>query len=841
MRRHGGDDNTDNNNNNKNSNGLAQPRRRDADDDADDAAYEAMSSAAEQLRELHEANAALVSELTQLRLSQELLQSRLASIDGRHARERDEWRVQTRELRRHEAVGHALLARQKERADFLESQVRSLRGYSVSPDTSLTSLEANENVFELFLGQLVASPSYAGRLRHPPPANANHANANEWFAEPLFCSVDFMLHETVTTSTVMGLGGFFDTTIAFRMAMNPLLLYYLQTRQLIVQLHRVHADGTHTRVTHTTSAVIDADENDKEEKEEGGNSTDARLQPSPSANETETVMYDTVAEGRVSLLPLVTDRTQWRSGRPAVRGHVRLMDSNRVHCASLEFQLTARLPFDEAFGALLQSAAADMEKSAEYDTIHEEATDNDNTAPRVPTSIHPPPPPRVLFTTPTQANQGESTWQTRTRSAAASSVTRSRRQTESSLPPRPDTAATWSLTPAHSPHTDHSSMLSSTATASEIPEEEEEYNNRHGSAGGRSSGHIELTRHGTESHRNHTWQHQQHHSHENIAPQPRASMSSAPSRLYRAASSPLSSSRSDAGVHVTAGSPIRLVGVDVVRVELSAMPSHRRRDTERIKSDVTRFLPRLSCYYTLPGWKEESAAVYLRAPARAQFTVEYDQPAAVRQPREAHNGNYQRSVAEEEEAAARVGAHMGGGTAFVVRSRAQLLTLAREPLVFFFVDEDNSEELDERDRERDGGAARARSTQANAPSRAPERVWAMAACEFAPALRTPNVAVEVDLPLMRQRAAVAGAWVRVRLWAYTQEEEEVLAGLGQPQQDRRLTDMSHNTTVTRDRDVYPAKNTPTTLSTPALSLSLEEEMMRVGYENGQTQTHASQS
>ncbi|EPY37779.1 hypothetical protein AGDE_06155 [Angomonas deanei] len=173
----------------------------------------------ERVRELHEANAGLMAELAQMRLSNELLQTRIESLTGRRNEELVELEQRTKSLEKREAASQRLLDNHLDRVQFLESQVQSLRGYSVEKGASLDTLAVNENVFELFLGQLVAQEVPA---EVPVP---------EMFSA-IFFTADFLLHETVTSPTVNGLNGFFDTTISFQIAMDALLLYYLQYPQL---------------------------------------------------------------------------------------------------------------------------------------------------------------------------------------------------------------------------------------------------------------------------------------------------------------------------------------------------------------------------------------------------------------------------------------------------------------------------------------------------------------------------------------------------------------------------------------------------------------------------------
>ncbi|RHW70711.1 hypothetical protein DPX39_080033800 [Trypanosoma brucei equiperdum] len=267
----------------------------------------------EQVRELQEANSALVAELQRLQVTNELQKERLRSLESQLQRRQEAVETATAELKEREMAGQTFLQSQLDRVSFLEAQVRSLRGYSISPTKSLCEVEGNETVFELFVGQILSTETPAGvELRNTFP--------------PVFCSIDFLLHETVTTPVVAGLNAFLDTSVSFCVAMDALLLCYLQTRQLLLQLHCVRSQEE------LGETMVDNDET-------GKLCIGERL-------------YTTVAEGSVSLSALVADPRQLEADRPSIRGHVPLRDGFGHHIASVEFAVTVRTPFSEAFRAL---------------------------------------------------------------------------------------------------------------------------------------------------------------------------------------------------------------------------------------------------------------------------------------------------------------------------------------------------------------------------------------------------------------------------------------------------------------------------------------------------------
>lgn len=303
------------------------------------------TTAAEKLWELSEAHAGVCAELEQLHQTNAILQERIDRMAELH-RQKDE-AVGKAEAR--EAVGHARLAAELDRVHFLEKQVNSLRGHAVPPSVPLAltqgfstseesdDLWANENVLELFLGQIISSSPAGGT-----------ATANSFNTSTFFCSADFLLHETVLTPSMVGLNGFLDTTIAYCISMDTLLLYYLVTRDLVVQLHRVR------------------DESEWAEQRSGCDGVSGH----PSTATTCTVeelerMYETVAEGRCRLLDFVLDEKQLNAERPVLRGHVHFYS---VHgqtsgpIASAEFTLSARLPFSKAFKKIVSEAAEELQR-----------------------------------------------------------------------------------------------------------------------------------------------------------------------------------------------------------------------------------------------------------------------------------------------------------------------------------------------------------------------------------------------------------------------------------------------------------------------------------------------
>lgn len=248
------------------------------------------------IAELEQANAALQAELEAQRISNELLSERLRN---QHEAMDDERKDYTRTYEHMEAqidVGQCLLDKREQRVEFLEQQVRRLRGEAVDPNVSLDEIGAAENVFELFIGQMLRCDGAADGITTEFPT--------------LFCTVDFLVHETTATKTMRGWSGFLDTTIAFCVTMDALLWHYMSTRGVMIQLHQVTEDDR---------------------------------------------SYRTIAEGYASVWEIVERHIE--QPRPCLRDSIKLFGlQGGHHVASVEFVLTARAPFSQHFKNFAKTA-----------------------------------------------------------------------------------------------------------------------------------------------------------------------------------------------------------------------------------------------------------------------------------------------------------------------------------------------------------------------------------------------------------------------------------------------------------------------------------------------------
>lgn len=278
----------------------------------------------EVVRELQAANAALFSELESMKAANEVLtdQLRMSQLSREDALLTAKGEIET--LKEKGDRDYRVVSQQCDKIEFLERQVSLLRGFRVEPSIALDDLAPNEMVAELFIGQVLSANGMAtapGRTGMPTDAFPS-----------LFCTVDFLVHETATTGVVIGYQSFFDVTMAYRFALDPLFLYYLNTRRLRVQLYERLASDT--------------------------SENSCRL----------------LGEGGISLRELVSDERQLNSQRPQLRGHVKLfrpkvghlaIDSSFTseapdgeHVASVEYSVTLRVPFSAEFIRCVRSESA---------------------------------------------------------------------------------------------------------------------------------------------------------------------------------------------------------------------------------------------------------------------------------------------------------------------------------------------------------------------------------------------------------------------------------------------------------------------------------------------------
>jgi hypothetical protein len=726
------------------------------------------TTAAAQLQELHEVNASLLSDVRQLRLTNDLLQDRLDRLTGRRKEEEARMAAAEASLQRRERAGHTLLEKQLDRVAFLEAQVRSLRGYNIAPNTPVDRLGDNENIFELFLGQLVAAEVPEG------------VEVPDLFSH-VFCSVDFLLHETITTPAVRGLNGFFDVTAAFCVSMDTLLIYYLHTRQLLVQLHRVRSEGETTAAI-TAVAASQRKEVSPEEGEEGKGASNGRGSVGGSSAVTTTSssthpslrmaenMFETVAEGQVSLVDIVASAECQHAARPTIKGHVRLCTPGGRHIASLEFCLTARRPYTSGFLRALQEVT---EKT--LPTImkgDEELTGNapapaDGASSRLLNWV------RTTASTSADADlqpMGDPLPSMRANRSndetidAANGVRLSQRrpsaqplarirQSQMQLVPVtevdevPSSSSSFYVRqrshvseaggafvvhlPAPSPPPSHLASRKASPWCARPPSSvagdgEERSGKGKGRCRSSSTASPALAEHEPST-----------------APPHGPSSFMHVERSLLSQPTPAHGHRGD--TQLTAS--ITCLWVDVERLELPA--------------DLPLPIPRLSCYFSVAPLRKE---VWLAAPPTARYTWPYTV-----------DNQHQRDGGAGSE---------GGvfGTSLPVQSVTQLASVVREPLVLFFLDAD----------------AMASPSPSTAANNEP-CVWAMAVCEWHQAVQHPDTPHSFRLPLVRRdQSVVAGAVVRLTLSAtttdYTLPTTENAPPLRAP--------LQHDTTASRGG--YPA-------------------------------------
>lgn len=433
----------------------------------------------EKWHEITEAYAGLRVDLKQMELTNAILTENVVHLRSERKREVEERKAADER----EAVGRTMLMEEMDRTRFLEQQILSLRGFEVEPHARLQMqgqtlvgeeeeerggekengmwggegrasstlprlpesrtdlvVSPGENVLELFLGQLVSSFAAVGG---GGPPSSPLSPGSVWATDSFFITADFLLHETIVSpTTTTGLQGFLNTTAAYCIRMDALLLYYLSTRDLVVHLHRVRreeeeegrrmvvgggggGDAEQETRAHSSSPTPSPPQHPEQEKPLMERSLEFLEQ-----------MYETVGEGRVCLLPWVFQELSLHSAQPTLRGHVHLYrlqgdektaaeadlvvdaplggpqptsSASAPPLASLEFRVMARLPFSASFQQLAKEALMAM-READASAAKEEEEDDDegeeaSTRDAQGAREGPPPP----ITTTTQAKQKKET------------------------------------------------------------------------------------------------------------------------------------------------------------------------------------------------------------------------------------------------------------------------------------------------------------------------------------------------------------------------------------------------------------------------------------------------
>ncbi|CAC9490013.1 conserved hypothetical protein [Leishmania infantum JPCM5] len=656
-----------------------------------------------QLQELHEANAALISEVHQLRLTNDLLQERLNRLTGRQKEEQARVAAAEVSLQQRERAGHQLLEKQLDRVAFLEAQVRSLRGYHVPANAPIGEVGENENIFELYLGQLVAAEAPEG------------IEVPEMFST-VFCSADFLVHETVTTGTVRGFNGFFEVTASFCVSMDALLFYYLHTRQLLIQLHRVRnaeeaaamtlaaAAGAGDEETHLS--VTDAVDTGTTHSAHGGSSSGSTH---PSLRMAEH-MFETIAEGQVSLADIVLREDCRHSTRPTLKGHVHLVTPAGRHLASVEFRLTARRPYSADFVRLVEKSVATAITEGAAAAAGKEAGDEHDASSHLLDWM------RATASTSLgaaehrrqESGQGTTPTPRHTRSAAKITPTDPHLQTRHNqlqLVPVASADGDTSST-ASSFLIQQQSRMAGTAGALvvHLPPPSPPPRQRWPSAsswGRREGSDLQAARH-----RGGGSPFSSRADHDSVMERSPVSASFMHVDRSLLSAQPVFGGSGGEGSRVM-GSAIQCLWVDVERVELPA--------------DLPPPIPRLSCYFRVEA---ADAEVWLDAPPTPRYTWEYTLDV-----RDGRAGAY--------------------GASLPVRSVTQLASILREPLVVFLLDAD------------------AMASKSAAAVTDP-CVWAMAVCEWAQVVQHPNEPQSFALPLLRRdQSVVHGAVLRLSLTAST--------------------------------------------------------------------------
>nr|CAJ2473842.1 unnamed protein product [Leishmania braziliensis] len=709
-----------------------------------------------QLQELHEANATLISEVHQLRLTNDLLQDRLDGLMGRQREDQVRMTAAEVSLQQREKAGHQLLEKQLDRVAFLEAQVKSLRGYHVPANAPIGEVGENENIFELFLGQLVAAEVPEG------------IEVPEMFST-MFCSADFLVHETITTGTVRGFNGFFEVTASFRVSMDALLFYYFHTRQLLLQLHRVRDadEAAAMTVAETTGAGAEDAHFSANAVAETGTTHSAHSGSTDPSLRIAEHMFETIAEGQVSLADIVLREDCRHSARPTLKGHVRLVTPAGRHLASVEFRLTARRPYSADFLRLVEKSVAATGTEGAAPNISKEGDSQDGM------SSH------LLD------------WMRATANTSLDAASHQRQESgeDTTLTPRHTRRTAMTTTPIHSHHRARQNQLqlvpvvsadgdTSSTTSSFLIQQQSrmagtagamvvhlpppsppplQRRPRASSWDGREESDLQAARHGggasplsSRADRDSVME--------------RSPISGSFMHVNRSLLStrPAAGGIGGEGSSVTGGA-IQSLWVDVERLELPA--------------DLPPPIPRLSCYFRV---EVADLEVWLDAPPTPRYTWEYTLDV-----RDSRAGAY--------------------GVSVPVRSVTQLAAVLREPLVVFLLDAD--------------AMASTSAAAATDPC-----VWAMVVCEWGQVVQRPNEPQSFALPLLRRdQSVVHGGVLRLSLTASTIGVHSI------PSRAASLPSQLHATVVnTSTRPLTP----PPPMSPPQpMDRSMEEELLRLEYKH----------
>jgi hypothetical protein len=274
--------------------------------------------------ELRQANDLLVAESEALKATIKVLSAQLSDTVTSAAEQRRELADTATTMHGREVTRLQTLERYTDRIDFLEAQVRTLRGTAIDDRSfSVAALNCDtETVLVLELGQLLMDCGVTSTAGIAIPMNVPHSVESEaiarkfWSDFPVvFVTADFLLHETVATDVVAtSTAAFLDKVVSYRVQQDALLLHNLSCRPLIVELHRV--------------AGVEK--------------------------------YETVARGTVSLNSIVMGDVV-RASRPSITVHADMYlldskgDATSTILARLEVKLTSRCPFALPFVKLCEA------------------------------------------------------------------------------------------------------------------------------------------------------------------------------------------------------------------------------------------------------------------------------------------------------------------------------------------------------------------------------------------------------------------------------------------------------------------------------------------------------
>ena len=121
----------------------------------------------------------------------------------------------------------------KERIDFLERQIKSLRGTRIDSDLSISELGSNQTIVEMYVPQIIVDPVFI----------SEHSRSK------FLISLRFLTHETITFPVVTGSLCLPERLFSFQIEMDAVLDYALRHQGISATLTTIQENATSKPMT----------------------------------------------------------------------------------------------------------------------------------------------------------------------------------------------------------------------------------------------------------------------------------------------------------------------------------------------------------------------------------------------------------------------------------------------------------------------------------------------------------------------------------------------------------------------------------------------------------------